>query len=275
MKNVSIIGLGWLGKQIANNLDRQGFIIKGTTRTQEKKEDLLENGWEAYQLNIANIANINADQKDLFSSSVIILTIPPSTLKENYAEAMKALLQHIREVNPNARIFYTSSTSVYGSFEKFMPIDENSPTKPKRINAIEIVKVEKLIAAYFENYCILRLGGLVGENRNPANYMSNRKNVSKRAAVVNLIHADDICEFISFAISKVELPKIINLVSPEHPQKMDYYIMAVNNLGLIPPKFDQEDNRLDKKVDSLFLQQLSFKFKYPSPEQYPELISQQ
>jgi|SRR5690554_522181 len=275
MKNVSIIGLGWLGKQIAKKLEKQGYTIKGSTRSMAKNEVFAKRGWEVCQLDIGELGTIANNQKSLFSSSIVILTIPPSTLKENYANAMEALIQQIVKINPKAKIFYTSSTSVYGSFDTFCAINESSPTNPMSINAIEIVKVEKLIATNFEHHCILRLGGLVGENRHPVNYLTARRNVPKRKAPVNLIHADDICEFISFAITEDKLPKIINLVSPEHPQKNVYYKNTANNLGLPPPKFDIEDERSDKMVDSLFLPQLNFKFKYLSPDLYPEAISQQ
>ena len=37
MKNIGIIGLGWLGLPLAKNLQRQGFTIFGTTTSLEKK----------------------------------------------------------------------------------------------------------------------------------------------------------------------------------------------------------------------------------------------
>ena len=39
-KTVSVLGCGWLGKSIAVNLLKNGFLVKGSTTTIEKLDEL-------------------------------------------------------------------------------------------------------------------------------------------------------------------------------------------------------------------------------------------
>jgi 3-hydroxyisobutyrate dehydrogenase-like beta-hydroxyacid dehydrogenase len=54
MKNVSILGCGWLGKSLAISLLDEGYSVKGSTTTEEKLELLELNKIEPYLVNISD-----------------------------------------------------------------------------------------------------------------------------------------------------------------------------------------------------------------------------
>jgi 3-hydroxyisobutyrate dehydrogenase-like beta-hydroxyacid dehydrogenase len=50
MKNVSILGCGWLGKSLAVSLLDEGYTVKGSTTTEEKLALLELNHIEPYMM---------------------------------------------------------------------------------------------------------------------------------------------------------------------------------------------------------------------------------
>jgi len=48
MKNVSILGCGWLGKPMAVSLMNDGFLVKGSTTSEIKIQELESLGIESY-----------------------------------------------------------------------------------------------------------------------------------------------------------------------------------------------------------------------------------
>lgn len=273
MKKISIIGMGWLGKQLGEYLDLKGYEVVGTYHSAEKKSEFNKLGWKVMQFSVEDAVFSTDFKSKILSAEIIILTIPPSTLKLTYAKAMEKLLFQIKNENPQAIVFYTSSTSVYGSYDKLIALNENSPLQPITTNAKEIVKVEQLIQKHFNSFCILRLGGLLGPNRQPIKYLAGRVGIEKPNAPINLVHSKDICEFVLLAIQNNSLPQVVNLVSPIHPKKIDYYTTVAKKMNLEIPQFNISDEREGKKIDSVFLEPMNFNFTYPSPFDYPNEIS--
>ena len=52
MKNVSLLGCGWLGKPLAVSLINDGFLVKGSTTSEMKIQELETLGIEPYLIDI-------------------------------------------------------------------------------------------------------------------------------------------------------------------------------------------------------------------------------
>ena len=52
MKNVSILGCGWFGKPLAVSLLNDGFLVKGSTTSEIKIQELETLGIESYLIDI-------------------------------------------------------------------------------------------------------------------------------------------------------------------------------------------------------------------------------
>ena len=68
---VSVLGCGWLGKPLAIELIKNGHAVKGSTTTNEKINELKENGIEPYLIDINELGDIS----DFLNSSVLVIAI--------------------------------------------------------------------------------------------------------------------------------------------------------------------------------------------------------
>ena len=156
---------------------------------------------------------------------------------------------------------------MYGSEAR--DIYEDSLVKPNTTNAIKINRFEQYLMDRFSSkHAILRLAGLVGIDRHPIKFLSGKTDVRQPKAPVNLIHAEEIIAFIDNLLSNWNTG-IFNLCNPDHPRKEYYYPLIANQLGIAVPKFDLNDKRIGKKINSIRLKELNFEFKYKNLEDFP------
>jgi len=255
MKRVCIVGLGWLGLELAKELKKQGYYTIGTTTSKAKRQQIQAEVDEIYQMEIGLGENLKV------FADVLIYTIPPSG-SNNYVKFSNAFLNQFKHSNPQASVFYTSSTSVYGN--DFREINEQSDVRPETTSARKIVEVERYIQLHFKNrYIILRLGGLVGGKRHPVKYLQGRTGVAKPLASVNLVHREDVVRAIVLQISNLK-SGIFNLCSEEHPSKKEFYTQLIEQFGLKEVEFEEGDKRQDKVVTCNAIKHIDFEFKYLS-----------
>lgn len=265
---VSIIGVGWLGEQIADYLLKNKIEILGTTTKSDKAQRLINKGINALQLDLSSPQLAKNIWSEIAQSDWIIFTIPPSSFGNTYAAHCIRFFEQLQQSVVEGTIIFTSSTSVYGNETRI--VDEDSKLNPVSENAKQIVKVEDFIQNNFDRYSIWRMGGLVGPERHPVNYLTGRSGISKPKAPVNLVHSADIINVFEQFISNEFNYPILNVCSPEHPTKEEYYTRVAEQLNKSLPIFDAEDQQLDKTVQSKYLKQAAFQYIYPSPFDYPQ-----
>jgi|TARA_B110001469_G_C9635893_1_gene318860 nucleoside-diphosphate-sugar epimerase len=255
MKRICIVGLGWLGLELAKELKKKGYYTIGTTTSEVKSQQFRTELDEIYRMEIGLGENLNV------SADVLIYTIPPSG-SNNYVKGSSAFLNQFNNSNPHASVFYTSSTSVYGNESR--EINEESDVRPETKSARKIVEVERYIQSHFKNrYIIIRLGGLVGGKRHPVKYLQGKVGVAKPFAPVNLVHREDVIRAIILQISSFTAG-IFNLCSGDHPSKKEFYTKLVEQFGLKKVEFNERDKLQDKVVTCIAIKQFNFEFKYKS-----------
>jgi nucleoside-diphosphate-sugar epimerase len=268
MKRICIIGLGWLGESLAHFYMAQGYEVIGTASTQEKAKSLSQDQLKVIPFSLSTKPQILIQQLDLSSFDFLVLTIPPSALKTAFAKQLIGLIQAIRTEQTDLPLLYTSSTSVYG--DQSGKLNEASILLPKTNNAHELVKVERFMLDQLRNTYVLRLGGLVGGQRHPVHYLKGRTDLSKPKAEVNLVHRLDVIRAIDF-IEKNKLPfGVYNLVTPEHPNRADFYTKVAEKLQLSLPTFEASNQASGKVIVSSKISKHGFKFEYQSPFDFPE-----
>jgi nucleoside-diphosphate-sugar epimerase len=125
---------------------------------------------------------------------------------------IKNLLENI-EPTPLKRIIFLSSTSVYGSSEGVY--NESSLVNPETSSAKALHICENLIINSPLPSVIVRLGGLIGEDRNPI-FQLQGKAIGNPLGCINFIHQEDAINGISNLVINSRLEGIFNLVSPHH-----------------------------------------------------------
>lgn len=255
MNKIGIIGCGWLGIRVAQHLTK-GNEIYTTIRSEDKKEELISKGFNPIIISFGD-DEVLEDYKDLKQFSdldVIIITVPfpKSTninLLKNRFENISLFLGKFEK-----QIFLTSSIGIYPQIEQEITEDNLSE---EQLNQ-SILFVEKLMTAHYLQLNILRLAGLMGEDRVFSNYETQTPN-----QIVNHVHYKDICNVIEEMINRKTHTKTYNIVAPKHPTKFEIINYQKNN---ILKNDDIESKSFGRKVLSKKSElELNYIYKHPDP----------
>lgn len=253
MKKAGIIGCGWLGSRIAESLSGT-HLIYTTATTEGKVAELNIKGLNA---TLAGFPDYQLDEKIkqwgiIGQLDILIITIPLSG-KSCCVSSLYNRIQHLLSFigDFKGQLFVMSTTGVYPDLPKKFTEDDLP------VNA---VSGERMIRNKYPQANILRLGGLMGDNRLLKNY-----NVSNLEAPVNHIHYADICSLIVRMEELKTEGKLYNVTAPLHPSKAAV-IHAQKNLP-----FSGEIKTEGRKIlSSKLISDLDFVFTYPDPCNFHE-----
>ena len=260
LKNkVGIIGCGWLGLPLAKSLIKNNYIVYGST-TNKKKLGLLSNeNINPFFLCLVEEGILGNIKEFLENLDVLIINVPPKNKNTNeYSIIIRHLSVAVKESNLK-KVIFISSTGVYGSNQG--KIDSYTIPKPSSKNGTNLVEAEKIISNNFST-TILRLGGLIGPDRNPAKVLSSKKIAYNPNSPVNLIHLTDCIGIIKCIIKKNKWGKTYLGVSPYHPSKESYYNSQCIKLGLNKINFAKKSDQTYKEItDKNITEELGYNFK--------------
>ena len=196
---------------------------------------------------------------------ILVLNIPPKFRSPEDTDYLKNLSTiHSLVKERVKRIILISTTSVYRDTPSNIICTENNRYLDTNEKAKILSEAEDIFfkAKAGENV-VLRLGGLIGEDRHPAKFVSG-KELSNPSAPVNLIHREDCIGAIKCVIESNCGNEIFNVVYPSHPLKSEYYLRSCKNFGLPPPFINDSLVSKGKIVSSEKIQRaLNFKFTHP------------
>lgn len=247
------MGCGWLGFPLALSLISNGLKVKGTTTTTEKLVLLKASGVEAFHVNIDEKKVSGDFDSFLLGSQFLIINIPPKRSEENlnYAEKLKNIIPFV-EKSTIKHIVFVSSTNVYAHNPEI--INEDTILMSESENAKDLLAAEQIFKNLKNCKCyILRLAGLVNENRQPVRFLVKKSNIPNPNHAVNLIHLDDCIALIVRIIEKCDLlnnTEIFIGVNQQHQSREKFYTQKATSLGLDMPNFSAIDAILDKKIDN-------------------------
>jgi nucleoside-diphosphate-sugar epimerase len=243
---IVVIGCGWLGLPLASRLVEEGNIVIGTTTTISKVESLKAAGIDGYCFKDQLSEELKLTWQDC---DWAIITIPPSK-NLNYVSILKDILNALPST---CRLVYTSSIGVYKNVNA--SLDETAELDEEHV----VTQAENLFRNDAQHQStILRLGGLIGDNRNPVIYLAGRTELPSASSPVNLIHLEDVIEAILIVLKEHVLGEIYNVVSPEHPTRKEFYTRLASDRGLVIPEFAMDFTK-GKLVDgSLISKKTSF-----------------
>jgi len=179
------------------------------------------------------------------SPKIVIWNTPP---REGLLSSLKfADLYFEKDVT----FIFVSSTSMY----KSGLVNENSPPNPLS----KVYPYEQFVQSIKRPFIILRPAGLIDDKRHPSKFF--KKNLLPNSDhVVNLVHCHDLARFIHF-IKDHKAPKIINIVSNQHPTKKEFYSAARASRNFPPLKM-QKSEQPGKVVSNELSLKLGFKYLY-------------
>lgn len=266
-EKISILGCGWLGLPLAQKLLEKGYIVKGSTTSENKISILKEHKIKPFLVTLYEDKIEGCIQDFLNNSDILIVDIPPklrSTTSENFVSKIKLLIAEI-EKSSVQKVLFISSTSVYADVFPIEEITEKTPTNPETESGKQLVETEQLLLSNttFET-TILRFGGLIGEDRNPIVHLAGRENVTNAEAPINFIHHEDCIGIITAIVEKSVWNTVFNAVTPQHPTRKEYYTAKAKELKLTPPTFDKNITSIGKIVsNNKLVALLNYNFKAP------------
>jgi len=231
---ISIIGCGWLGKPLYKTL-RENYEVSCYTRRQE--EIHLDHYY------------YNPPKKSLFwDCDYLIVAI---STKDNYLETLKQIAFH---VSTNAVLILMSSISVYREYD--CEIDEGNPITHSSKQA----EAEQLMQTLRDKLIILRLGGLMGDDRIAGKWSK----VSVFAdGFVNYVHRDDVIGVVGALLSQKKEQGIFNVVAPKHPLRSLVHRNNSKKFGFELGEFKEMSHR---KIFSTALERdIKYSFRYSDP----------
>jgi nucleoside-diphosphate-sugar epimerase len=223
MKNISILGSGWLGKSLAISLLEKGFTVKGSTTSEDKLDVLKLHTIDSYIVNITSFEEFDAFLK----ADILIVAITSKDI-----DGFKNLIPQI-ENSSIQKVIFISSTSVYGRLNKVMTEEDAVLNTP-------LSEIEGLFRAnsLFET-TIIRFAGLYGDERHPSNWFKNGRKIPQPNGFVNMIHKEDCIEIIHSIIDQNCWNETFNACSNHHPTRREFYTLAKLGANFEVPIFEE------------------------------------
>ncbi|PZX95504.1 SDR family NAD(P)-dependent oxidoreductase [Flavobacterium aquariorum] len=256
MRQISILGCGWLGLPLAKALLINGFSVKGSTTSEGKLSTLKSLSIDPFLIAL-NSKNITGAIEDFLNGSeTLVIDIPPQLRGKNaetstsnekvFVEKIKTLIPYL-EKSTIENVLFVSSTSVYGEING--KISEETVPKPDTESGKQLLEAESLLQNNLNfKSTILRFGGLIGEDRNPIKFLAGKQNLENPETPINFIHQDDSVGIILKIIASGSWNEIYNGVSPFHPERETYYTQKATELALPLPQFDHSKPSTGKLV---------------------------
>lgn len=245
----------------------QDFNVKGSTATAESYVQLETTGIDTYHLKVEP-EQVVVDYTHFFNADVLVICFPPKrneNVTDDFPKQIQQVAQLIQKVKVQ-KVIFVSSTSVYESRNK--EVREGEEGVPEKQGGKALLEAEKILSELQHvQTSIVRLGGLIGYDRNPARFLSGKKDVPGNVPV-NLIHRNDAVNILTEIIEKDVWGEVFNACSPHHPTKKEFYSKAAEISEIPAPGF--VDKTADYKIinSDKLMNRLEYSFEYPSPMDY-------
>jgi nucleoside-diphosphate-sugar epimerase len=157
MPRVLIAGCGYVGSVAAKLFAEEGWEVIGWTRTGQSAERA---GASTIPLSAVDLTDPESVRRNSFVADVVVHCA--SSGADSYLHVFRNGAANLAACFPNARIIFTSSTSVYPQRDGSSVTEENA-AEPDSKNAQILRDAEKIVLAH--GGIVLRVAGIYGPGR--------------------------------------------------------------------------------------------------------------
>lgn len=262
MQRVLIAGCGYVGTATAKLFAEAGWDVTGWVRTAQIPGRA---GDREMSLGLVDITSLEAVRKNTFAADVVVHCA--SSGSDSYRRVYRDGVANLVTCFRDARIIFTSSTSVYAQQDDSL-VTEESPAEPHSEDARTLREAEEIVLAH--GGIVLRVAGIYGPGRS---YLL--RSAINGAAVVtdriaNQIHRDDVASAIFFLgrYPNVNPPRIFNIVDDTPTERREILAWLSKRLNVPAPDSatPAKERRppFHKRVSNAKLRALGWAPAYPS-----------
>lgn len=239
LKNIQLIGCGYIGKKIAGLLDPKKNNLTCFVQSETSKEDCRSAGFSCVQFDLDNSdLKLTEEIRSNFENSVIAYLVPPQPkgVSDNRMQYFISILNTLAA--PPEKILLISTTGVYGNCHGEW-IDEARPANPQVDRARRRLSAETLLQKYCEKnqsqLIIFRVPGIYATDKLPIKRISSGEPIvnAQDSGYTNRIHANDLARFCVEAMVEKVQSGIYNCCDGQ-PSTMNDYFMKVADAVKLP-----------------------------------------
>lgn len=180
-----------------------------------------------------------------------------------YVDGMRTLLDALRAAaSPLRRIFFTSSTAVYGQSGGEW-VDEGSATEPARFNGRVLLEAEALVRDAPETGINIRLSGIYGPGRTRLVRKVRDGEALATGAWTNRIHVED-CAGALHHLMRLRYPEALYLGTDDEPVTTADVVTWLSAQLDCPTPPEAPAERLNKRCRNDRLRDTGYRFAYPT-----------
>jgi nucleoside-diphosphate-sugar epimerase len=218
---ILIVGCGDLGSILAAKLVAQGHVVRGLRR----RATSMPKGVLGLRGDVTKPETLKA-LPTLKPDFLVYCVAAGEQTDENYqaiyVEGLRNVLAALAPANSLKRVFFVSSTRVYGQKTNEI-LNENITPQPSDFGGVRLLEAENLLKNLPCPGTALRLSGIYAAGRTRMVEMAKTpQNWPKQNVWTNRIHRDDAASFIAFLIARI----LEN--NPDHEPIDDCYIVTDN-----------------------------------------------
>ena len=215
MARALIAGCGYLGRALADLLATNSWEIEGWTLSPESARELSEAGHRARPIDISNEQQVAA-QKGGFDAVIHCASTRGGDVdayRRTYLDGARNLVRQF----PDARLVFTSSTSVYAQ-SNGEEVSEESVAEPRHKSGKVLREAENLVLTH--GAVVARLGGIYGPGRSALlkKFLSGEASIDPTSdRFINQIHRDDAARAIHLLLNSAATAGLIYNVVDNEP----------------------------------------------------------
>ncbi|MEZ9200068.1 SDR family oxidoreductase [Shewanella sp. 10N.286.54.B9] len=265
INSVCIVGCGWFGLPLAQELVARGISVNGSKRSLEDASALSQGGINGFALDLAQAEPEQQSQVSLetvLNTDCLVVNIPPGLRRDPnaYHAKLTKLIALIGDIRYQ-KIVFISTTGVYPSLEMLMT--EQDAVAHSEVSE-KLLQAEAMFLA-LDNCTIARFSGLVGPKRHPGRFLAGRTELADPQAPVNIVHLTDCIGAVTKLIFEPSSAGIYNICAPKHPTREAFYRQASLDLGLVAPQFVQNSAGGKLISSNRLVKELNFEYQFSDP----------
>lgn len=245
MKNIFIVGCGYIGRRVAKLEQAEGSSVTAMVRSESSVKALRQEGIEAVMGDLDDSVSL----KELSLAKHVVYYFAPPTSEGLVDSRMEVFLSCLNSPSLPERVVLISTTGVYGNCKGDW-VREDHPAAPEADRAKRRFSAETILSEWGKTnsipVIILRVPGIYGPGKLPEKRLRNGLPVlsEEDAPFSNRVHADDLARACLAAARKGKGGSIYN-ISDGHPTTMtDYFYKVADCLGIPrPPAISLEEAR--------------------------------